>query len=182
MNVEKSDTDPRKAEMAAEQAHREYLASRLEQIDDPDERVNEIIDQHVKNLDPEGCTDEDRAQALGPNWRQVITFIQQAASLPREQAERIASHSMQEWDLDYLIEEAEQAMEGDWSDAYYLALDAGDVAMEPTYRSSDIYWETRNAYLAALMATVEGGRLSEDLRARMMRVWNTQRHFNPLAP
>ncbi|MFF7147522.1 hypothetical protein ACFZAO_05540 [Streptomyces griseoaurantiacus] len=175
MNIEGTMTDTR----AAEQAHRDYLANRLAGIDDPEERVNEIMDQHARYDDPANCTDEDRARAFGPNWREVTAVIQQAASLTVEQAERIASCSMAEWELDNLMEEAGLSEDGEAAPGSALqvwdtVIEVGDEALETKYEQHEAFWETRFAYLAALMAAVAGDEIPETLRSSMTRAWSSR--------
>lgn len=141
-----------------------------------EEQANEILDQHARSDDPDNCTDEDRARAFGPNWRDAIAVIHQAVSLTTEQAERIANNPLAEWELDGFMEEVGMDEDGEVApgsalEAWGRIADAGDEVLEPKYKKADVFWETRYAYLAALMAATAGDELSEDLSTRMTRVW-----------
>ncbi|MFE9777760.1 hypothetical protein ACFYPA_06335 [Streptomyces sp. NPDC005775] len=167
MSYEK--TDPATRDVRTVE-HHAFLKARRDNIDDQDEWVNEVLAQNARVIDPENCTDEDLARGYGPNWREVTAVIQQAVSLTRDQAEKIASHALPEWRLDNLLEEVGTEVTG--SDMWYLIGQAGDEALEPKYRKAEIYWETRYAYLAALLAAAVGDQISDDLRDRMTYIWN----------
>ncbi|MFD9721081.1 hypothetical protein [Streptomyces sp. NPDC059076] len=174
MSTEAKDLDAHRVWTPTTRAHKNYLDARLEGIEDRGEWVNEILNQHARYDDPDSCTDEDRARAFGKNWREVIAVIQRAASLTREEAERIAAYSLQEYELDNFLERVEEVAVGDCLAGYDLAGDAGDIACEPMFSRGDVYWETRNAYLAALMAAVAGDGIPENLRSEMTRAWNAR--------
>ncbi|MEW1699483.1 MULTISPECIES: hypothetical protein [unclassified Streptomyces] len=152
------------------QAHKDYLDSRIEAADDAEARVIEFMSQHARVVDPENCTDADLQRAFGANWRAAATVVQQAADLRREQAERIADYSLPEWELDDLTDRAMREA-GPALDFWDSVGDAGDAATECMFSRGDVYWETRNAYLAALMAAVAGSAISDALSREMTHAW-----------
>jgi hypothetical protein len=169
MSYELSDPSTRDVRTTA---HRAYLDSRIDGIDDPDERVNEILAQHARFADPENCTDIDLALLLGKNWRNVVVVLQQAARLTREQAEEIAAYALgPNWELD--VEEAHAVLPGtglaDWSNA----AEACETATDHTWSKGGPFWEARDAFTCALMAVMAGDRLPEMTRRDLMRAWST---------
>jgi plasmid maintenance system antidote protein VapI len=167
MSYELSDPGTRDVRTAA---HRTYLDSRLDGIDDPDERVNEILAQHARFADPENCTDDDLALLLGRNWRNVLGVIRQAARLTREQAEKIAASPLgPNWELD--LEEAENALpETEVRDDTAFG-EAVEAATDHTWSKGGPFWEAHDAFSCALMATMAGDRISEATRRDLMRAW-----------
>lgn len=153
-------------------AHRAYLDSRLDGISDPDERVHEILAQYARVADPENCTDADLALLLGKNWRDVIVVLRQAASLTREQAEKIAAYALgPNWELD--IEEADGALpEAGVRDQTDFG-EAVEAATDHTWSKGGDFWEAHDAFSCALMAAMAGDRVSEMTRRDLMRAWRT---------
>ncbi|MFH9574241.1 hypothetical protein ACH4MG_27335 [Streptomyces sp. NPDC017454] len=169
MSYELSDPSTRDVQTAA---HRAYLDSRLDGIDDPDERVREILAQYARFADPENCTDADLALLLGRNWQNVVVVLQQAARMTREQAEKIADYPLgPNWELD--LEEAHDALSGtglaDWSDA----AEAVEAATDHTWSKGGPFWEANDAFSCALTAAMAGDRASEITRRDLMRAWRT---------
>jgi hypothetical protein len=164
-------SDPNTRDIRTE-AHHAYLRSRLQGIDNPDDRVDEILAQHARVLDPENCTDGDLARLLGRNWQDVITVIRQAANLTYEEAEKIAGCSLgPNWELD--VEEANNAALGTGLSDWTVASEASDAACDHTWRKSDHFEEAYNAYVCAITAAMAGDSVSERTHRDLMRAWRT---------
>lgn len=164
-------TDPSTRDYQTTQ-HHDYLQSRTDGLHG-EELVDEVFDQHSRHIDPENCTDEDRERRFGKNWREIIAFVGEAAELTPERAEQITAVWFSEQTLDDLTEDAEVAAANNCLAVLADVIEAGDEAMEPTYQSHEIYWETRYAYLGALMAVVAGDGIPEQLRNRLRHAWDT---------
>lgn len=133
-------------------------------IEDSDERVEEILAQRA--------ADGDLARLFGPNWRNVIVVIKQAANLSREQAEEIAAYPQHpNWDLE--LEEAHKAMLQAGLVAWPAAGEALDAAADHTFLKGGPFWEAHDAFCRAFTASLAGDLIPDGLRNDMMRAWGT---------
>ncbi|KOU43189.1 hypothetical protein [Streptomyces sp. WM6378] len=137
------------------------------------DEVDEILARYARPLDPENCTEDDLAQLLGRNWRDVVSVIRQAADLTYEQAEKITKCGRDaNWELD--LEQAHNTLLGTghvesdvgW-DAQY---EAG--AIDDWERFSD-FGTVYDAFVCASMAATAGDAISERMHRDLMYSWRS---------
>lgn len=123
-------------------------------------------------FDLENSTADDLARLFGPNWQDVVTVLQQAVSLTREEAEKIADYPLgPNWEL-CLNEAHEAVLHGglvDWDDA----AEACDDATDHTWSRGGPFQEASEAFAGIFIAAIGGDCIPEMTRRDLVHPWHT---------
>lgn len=138
------------------------------------DEVDEILARYARPRDPESCTEDDLAQLLGRNWRDVIIVIRQAAELTYEQAEKIIKCGRDaNWELD--LEQAHNTLSrtglADWEVACDAQDDAGGI--DSRWRQFDDFNAVYDAFICASTAAMAGDAIPEQVHRDLMWTWRS---------